>query len=160
MLLSGSRSTFNPKVPLPLISCPIHLSNGAKLDHKLMKPRPNTLPDFHTLSVAPFIFFLDIQRCFNSSLLRQSKGWTMVGGEGAKENMANVLGGRKMQIGSFSQLKSSKSDLKVTDRAGPTPMLEKVCNIPRQSHLETWQRHIILNKQSAGQAETEEALLH
>lgn len=77
----------------------------------------------------------------------------------AKENMANVLGGREMQIESFSQLKSSKSDLKVTDRAEPTPRLEKVCNIPRQSHLETWQRHIILNKHSAGQAETEEALL-
>lgn len=77
----------------------------------------------------------------------------------AKENMANVLGGREMQIESFSQLKSSKSDLKVTDSAEPTPRLEKVCNIPRQSHLETWQRHIILNKHSAGQAETEEALL-
>lgn len=85
-------------------------------------------------------------------------GWGGCGGE-AKENMANVLGGQEMQIGSLSQLKSSKSDLKVTDRAEPTPRLEKVCNIPRQSHLETWQRHIILNKHGAGQAETEEALL-
>lgn len=81
------------------------------------------------------------------------------GGGEAKENMANVLGGQEMQIGSLSQLKSSKSDLKVADRAEPTPRLEKVRNIPRQSHLETWQRHIILNKHGAGQAETEEALL-
>lgn len=64
-----------------------------------------------------------------------------------------------MQIGSFSQLKSSKSDFKVTDREEPTRGLEKVCSIPLQSHLETWQRHIILNKHSIGQAETEKALL-
>lgn len=85
-------------------------------------------------------------------------GWAGAGGE-AKENMANVLGGQEMQIKSFSQLKSSKSDLNVTDGAEPTPRFEKVCNILRQSHLETWQRHIILNKLSTGQAETEEALL-
>lgn len=158
MQLSGSRSTFNPKVPLPRISCPIHPSNGAELGHKLMKPRPNTLPDFHTLSVAPFIFFLDIQRCLTPPCCANQRDgpWCGVGGT---ENMANVLGGREMQIESFSQLKSSKSDLKVADRAAPTPRLEKVCNIPRQSHLETWQRHIILNKHSAGQAEAEEALL-
>lgn len=64
-----------------------------------------------------------------------------------------------MQIGSFSQLKNSKSDFKVTDRAEPTSGPEKVCSIPLQSHLETWQRHIILNKHSIGQAETEKALL-
>lgn len=101
----------------PPISCPIHLSNGAKLDHKLMKPRPNTLTDFHTPSVAPFIFFSDIQRCLTHPCCAYQRDgpWRMGGvggrGGGAKENIALFLGGREMQIESFSQLKSSKSDL-------------------------------------------------